>query len=756
MTAFADRTGDFTKKKHLYKFYKNGYTSRNPKYITAGQYIASTGAIISGSVGGSAGISGSINENSMYVSGNGDSNLGLSAAYRVETDPRRKFDLKGFSVTFNHGSSASGMASVSTYEIQVFDYIIRWTSSGNTIKAFFKTTELASATMAAGYSYIRMREKAGKFYIDRSADGVTWTNWTSRTINFASDTTRTVMSLQASLGADGLGLASAFANNIEATDSQGNLLAVETEVLSELEFDEAINNPASSTVIELPYSPLDVPAHCDQGNFVEVYTNFYDDGVIKYEPILDHNDAPILDENSQPILGVVLDGNVPENTSILKLSGYISAIEYDYDNQTISLTVVSHGETMSNSLVRDGNVSIPIMSNYVTNQIAPTTNMRQTFKVDKMTKLDAVTLRLQYGAGGTSSVIIGRGNTTLVGSNTMSWSGALTLADYTFTLSNPLYLEPNVIYWIQETGGVNWRYNDTDIEQGFTGKRQWYYPAGGTGGNWADVPGPTYFALFTTQLQLSVQLSGTSKEVAQSIFNKSLKLDYSPLYLDTAEDAGYTINIGLNIDSAKNAFAALYRQLPSGWFYRVDVGTGAVQIKNKSATPDHLLVFGRDFTGMKVTKDIDDIVNDAYYIGGSLIDNGPKLTVRATDVESMADYRQGLSIISNDKVTRYGTAQLLAENIISNNNQPRITTEITLSAAKYNVETIKSGDVVKIVNGDKDVLKTTLVVATVKYINGGEAVTVSLDSAPRNLSRTIDAINRELENMQTANAGGVI
>ena len=105
-------------------------------------------------------------------------------------------------------------------------------------------------------------------------------------------------------------------------------------------------------------------------------------------------------------------------------------------------------------------------------------------------------------------------------------------------------------------------------------------------------------------------------------------------------------------------------------------------------------------------------------------------------------------------ITRYDTAQLLADNTVANNNEPRITTEITVSAAVYNTETIRCGDVVKIVNGDQDVLGTTLVVATIKYNPG--SVTLSLDSAPRNLSRTIDAINRQLENIQTANAGVVI
>ena len=749
MVAFKDRTGDFTKKKHLYKFYKNGYTSRNPKYIAAGQYLGSTGTVISGITQGQAFVQGQLSENYMNVFGWGDSNVGLSVTYRVDTDLRRKFDIDGFVATFEHGYGSTNMGSVGGYEIQLFDYIIRWASSGNTIKVFYKTTELASATMGAGYSRIRMRELNGTFYIDRSSDGVTWTNWTSRVINRTTDTLRTVMSLQGDLGAGGTGNATAYVANIDAYDRHNNLLAVESQVLSNLEFNESINNPASSTTLVLPYSPLNIPAHCDIGNFVEVYTNFYDDGVVKYETILDHNNLPILDENNLEITGAVLHGNVPEQASVQKFSGYIDLIDYNYDDQTITLTLVSHGEVMANSIVRDGNTSVPVISNTqtVTNNQS-TFERRQTFTITKNTKIDAVMLRVLYGAGGSSYVGIGKGAVLLATTNIKSWSGGLPEQNVLYDFPTSLYLEPGV-YWLQELGGISWTY----VASGATykgGNRQYVVEGG-----WIDIPDSTaFFVLYTTQLQLSVNLSGSTSAIASSIFDKSLELDYAPLYLDTAQPTGYDMNIGLNMDSAKNALAALYRQLPTGWFYHVDVGTGAVRIKNKNTDPDHLLVFGRDFTEMKVTKDIAGFINDVYYIGGAIVDNGAKMTVRSTDEESVGDYRLGLSIVSNDKVTRYDTAELISQNIIDNNNRPRLTTEITLSAAKYNIETIRGGDVVKIVNGDQDVLGTTLVVAQLKY--SPNAVTISLDSAPRNISRTIDAINRQLENMQTANAGAVI
>ena len=747
MTAFKDRTGDFTKKKHLYKFYKNGYTSRKPKYMTAGQYLGGTTSFIGDpSISGSASADGGVGENSLSISGRGDANTGLGATVLVETDQRRKFDIEGFTATFTHGSGTTNMGGLDYYEIRIFDYTIRRTITGNTIKVFYKTTEIASATMAAGYNYLRVRELAGKIYIDRSSDGVTWTAWVNQTIDFAADKLRSVMALQSYIWAAGNGTVYASVNSIEAYDRHNNLLAVESDVLSDLEFDESINNPASSTTIVLPYSPLNVPAHCAEGNFIEIYTNFYDDGVIKYEGILDHNNAPILDHNNQPISGVVLHGNVPEKSNILKFSGYISGIDFDYDNETVALTIVSHGETMANSLVRENALqSVPIISQTTYDQLFAG-DRRQTFTLTKNTKIDSIMLRVSYGAGGFSAVEFGQGTKTIGRTISKNWSGGLPEQNLIYDLPQSLYLEAGT-YWWRETGGVNVALSNARTYLG--GYRQW--PVEGV---WTNLENSMFFVLYSKQLQTAVNLSGISPVIAQSIFDKSLSLDYSPLYLGEVQNAEYDININLNLDSAKNAVAALYRQLPSGWFYHVDVGTGELRIKNKNATPDHLLMFGRDFTEMKVTKDINGIINDVYYIGAALIENGPKLTVRSTDIESVADYRQGLSIQSNDKVTRYDTAAILSQNIISNNNKPRLTTEITISAAKYNTETIRGGDVVKIVNGDQDVLGATLVVATVRYNPNG--VTISLDSAPRNISRTIDAINRQLENMQTANAGSVL
>lgn len=747
MITLVDRTGDFTKKNYLYKFYKNGYTSRRPKYMAAGQYMGGSGRFISGSVSGNASMSGGVSEDVISVSGTGDSNLGLSAIYEQSTDERRKFDLVGLILSFAHGGGATGAGTLNYYEASIFDYRIRYTTSGNTIKIFYQSTELVSATMASGYTYIRLREENGTVYFDRSSDGITWTNWTSHAIDFSSDIIKDVLSLQLSAGAGGVGNIGASLSSIDAADRHNQLLAIEGVALTDLEFEEQINNPASSTTITFPYSPLAVPAHFDQGNFVEIYTNFYDDGQLMREAMLDHNSDPILDENSDPIQGLFIRGSIPEEASILKFSGFVSSIEYDYDNETIAVTFVSHGETMNNSIVRGlTDISTAVVTQDQQDGNVTSTNYRQKFTLTKSTKIDDIVLYTSYGAAVSSALQIGQGSTVLATSKGYSWSGGRPAGGYTYHFNDSVYLDAGE-YWLYETGGILWYYQSTDVLDG--GNRQQL-----SGGVWIDTTGDFYFIIKTTQPNFAVTLSGNSQEVAEAIFDQSLERDYSPLFLEYVEVTDYDLSVGLNLDSAKNALNALYRQLPSGWYYEIDVGTNAVRIKNKSDSFDHLLVFGRDFTGMKVTKDINNIINDVFYIGGHLAENGPKLTTQFIDIDSIAEYRHGVAILTNDKVTRYDTAALLSDNTIGNNNAPRLTTEIKLSAGKYNTESVRKGHVIKIVNGDRDVLGATLVVASLNY--SPEEITISLDSAPRNLSRTIDQIQRNLENSATAAAGNVV
>lgn len=755
MTIFRDRTGDFTKKKYLYKFYKNGFTSRRPKYMTAGQYMGSTSEFLPDTnIPDNADIGGGVSDGS-YLSVFGtsfNSNESLIGGLRVWTDKERMFDIEGIKAIFKHNGGAYQNAVFYNYKITLFDYSFLYDEDTNTFKLFYKEIEMKSVSMTEDYRWIKFYEEQGFVFVDISPDGETWNNWESREIDPEDDIIKTSLMLEASGGTFGVGGFSASVGEIEITDRNNNLLAIEANTINDLEFTESINNPASTTTITFPYSPKDVPKHIDFGNYVEISANFYDDGNISNENIQDHNEEDIEDENSLPIKGVVLKGNVPEKYNIPKFSGYVSAIEYDYDTDTITVRFISHGETLANSVVRGNQIAVSVINQSQRNSSVAVANSRQTFRLQKTTKINRIKAFMAMSGGGSTWLTIGRttesgSSVTIATSDTRSWAGSLN-SELLFEFSGLVLSAGD--YWIRAGGsfsGLTWQYQNTDVLE--NGSRQTL-----SGGQWSNVAGDVYFGIESYQPELALALSGSSTNIANEIFEKSLELDNSPVYIESVEDAGYDININLSIDTAKNAINSLYRQLPTGWFYSINTGTNALRMKNRNSAPDHLLVLGRDFVNFTLSKDIDEIVNEVYFIGAPIIENGPKLSTITSDEESIGKYRKGLSINSNEKVSRYDTAGLLSEHEIGNNNAPRLTSVITISASKYNTETVEIGHVVKIANADGDVLNATMVVADIKY--APEQIVVSLDSAPRNLSRTIDSIQRDLENSSTANSGNVI
>ena len=216
--------------------------------------------------------------------------------------------------------------------------------------------------------------------------------------------------------------------------------------------------------------------------------------------------------------------------------------------------------------------------------------------------------------------------------------------------------------------------------------------------------------------------------------------------------SNYDVTVQSSVDTVLSLVDNAQKRMDSGWWWHVDPGTNELRFKAQDTTPDHLLVLGRDFTEFKLTKSIADIANIGIFTGGELVEDGANLAVLSVDQDSIAKYKRGLIIESNEKVTRYDSASMLIGNTIANNNKPRFTTTITVEASLYDIETFRIGDLVKISNiaAEPNLLLT---VASIGY--SPDKVTLSLDTAPTTINVTVEALRRQIENSATANAGDV-
>lgn len=734
------RVGDYSNKQYLYKIYKRGYSSLKPKYIdtASGQYIDTTLTVTS--YGGlSQGIVAKFGDFGARLDTTGS---GGSQAGTVTSDSKRMIDITGVIATFKRDHDATG-GTVNSYYAQLFGYKVVFDPVNTQARLYKDGVLVSTQTLSSSYDYIRIYESSGNLYIDSSSNGTTWTNWSSYTINYSTDVVESQLVFGFDLSAAGATTIFARLTNVLVTDRAGQLLAIEKDkVLDDLQFTTNINTPAASTTIKMNYSPTEIPDYIEVGNNVEVYANFYDwSSSSQYEPILDEDGLPILDQNSQPIYGKVLNSGEPDNLNNQRFSGYIETIDYDYDENTITLTVVSHGELLANTLVYEADSTNSVLSQLLDNvSLSTSTTQYQTIKLYKQTKIDELAFKYSSASGGSVQYEITTTSGTQLGSTyPISWSGSLASGVYQFPLINSVILEPGT-YRIRITPlstTISIRYQNTNV-----------YPDGG----WSGGAGDMYFNVYTTLPDYAVTLEGTSSDIVDDAYS-FLDENYTLTYKGDVDVSDFTVAIQSNIDDVNSLIDNLQNQMDTGWWWHIDPGTGEFRLKAPSTEPDHILVLGRDLIGFHLTKSIGNIKNHGIFTGGEVAAN-VNLAVEQTDSESIGRYKYGLSIESNEKVTRYDSAGLLVNNTIQNNNMPRFTTDIVVSASLYDIETFRIGHMVRVVNDKGDVLGDSLVVASIQY--NPKQVTLSLDTAPANINRRVDAIRRQLQNEATANAGGII
>lgn len=462
-------------------------------------------------------------------------------------------------------------------------------------------------------------------------------------------------------------------------------------------------------------------------------------------------------ENSHLLFGNTIEAIVgyktskditPENKNILKFSGYIDAIDRDYNNDVISVTAISHGEILSNVLVgyADENVKSTLISQTAQNANESTTNRRQTFIPRVATKLSGARVRLTYAGGGSATLTIGTGSTILASSKTMTWSGPLSAGVYDLALLSPIFLEAGKTYWLSVDGIVNWYYQNTNVYA--DGSRQQL-----SGGTWSNVTGDAYFELYTSNPSVVFEYSGSVEGLVDRVFQET-DSNYGLVSKGTVVNPSYNIGVNAAVDSGRSLLETALKMSPIGYWSSIDLGSGEYDLKPYPTTAEHTLIFGRDFTEFNLSEAISNIVNDVPFIGGDIDSVQTKLAIRTNDRASMGAYKLGLSVESNGKVTRYDSAQLLSDYEIQNNNKPRQTTSIVIPASEYDIETFDTGQLVKILNADSEQLVKGLLIASVDYTP--ERAILSLDSAPQTITSSVDKIKRDLNNSETSGVSGVI
>lgn len=194
--------------------------------------------------------------------------------------------------------------------------------------------------------------------------------------------------------------------------------------------------------------------------------------------------------------------------------------------------------------------------------------------------------------------------------------------------------------------------------------------------------------------------------------------------------------------------------LPSGYSHYVDPGENLQYILPRAETAHHVFYYEKHITDMRLRKSITQIKNKVYFIGGEYDPAnhpGEDLFVYKENAPSIASIRPGLDRISDSRVTKQDSAEILIDREIEEFKAAHWRTTVVISDAVYDIETIKLGQMVGFKNfGDKP---DSLLLQIVEIQRSKHAVTLILDMALPSEAKRLEELKRNILNEQIRNIG---
>lgn len=123
-------------------------------------------------------------------------------------------------------------------------------------------------------------------------------------------------------------------------------------------------------------------------------------------------------------------------------------------------------------------------------------------------------------------------------------------------------------------------------------------------------------------------------------------------------------------------------------------------------------------------------------------DSGTPVFKRKTNNDSIVAYRRGLSRIQDNRVTVDQSAELLMDNELNRNSEPRYRSKITISGSTYDIRSIRLGDLIGFRNFDNFVDAVVMQVVRIDY--NGDSVTLQLDTLLPSVPKRLEDIKRNL------------
>lgn len=214
---------------------------------------------------------------------------------------------------------------------------------------------------------------------------------------------------------------------------------------------------------------------------------------------------------------------------------------------------------------------------------------------------------------------------------------------------------------------------------------------------------------------------------------------------------GVSVPAKFQLNTKLEGIEYLVEQADSGWYWFGHVGENNVYIRPVSVEPDHIFVKGKHIKSLRLKRSMESLVNDVYFVGGEVIKGDPSSVLyrRYTNSTSISTWRTGLHRKTDRRYTLATSTERYADKLLDEKSAPGFTTPLTISSARYNIESIYLGQTVAFRNFGNFIDDVVLQIVSLSYTP--TAVTVELGTLLERQVETLSKLEESLDNEQYEN-----
>ncbi|NDZ93352.1 hypothetical protein G3I13_02065 [Streptomyces sp. SID6673] len=212
---------------------------------------------------------------------------------------------------------------------------------------------------------------------------------------------------------------------------------------------------------------------------------------------------------------------------------------------------------------------------------------------------------------------------------------------------------------------------------------------------------------------------------------------------------GVSVPLKFQLNTKLEAADSIYTQTPDGWYWFGHVGENLIYLKPVSTGYDHTFILGKHIKSLRVRRSIESIKNVVYFVGGEVTEGDPSTTKfkKYVDSASVTNWRQGIERITDRRYTLDTSMANRANKVLSSYAQPIFTSPLVISAARYDIESIKLGQTVGFA-GFGNFIDALPPLQIVSYSYAATQVTLELGQVQERQVDTLSKAEEQLNNEQ--------